>query len=170
MNQADRLDRDLTAWFVDTAMPHMPDYVDDILDQTEQIRQRPRWTFATRWLPAVAVERILPRAPRLAWRTIAIVALLALLAAAIVYVGSRPRVPSPFGLAANGLFVYSDRDDLFLLEYPSKVPRPLTSGPVLDTDPRWSLDGTRISFLREQEDDTRLMVVDLAGHEIATSE
>jgi dipeptidyl aminopeptidase/acylaminoacyl peptidase len=171
MNQPERVERDLTAWFVDTAMPRMPDYVDEILGETERIRQRPRWTFVTRWLPAAAWDRGLPVGARLPWRTMALVALLMLLAAAAaIYVGSQPRVPPPFGLAANGLFAYSQDGDLFLLDRSSNVPRPLTAGGEMDTDPRWSLDGTKVAFLRNRGGTSHeLVVADLQGGIHATS-
>ena len=111
MNGTDRLERELTTWFADTATPQTPDWTADILSATATMRQRPRWSFPTRWLPAAVV----PRLPRLTlrpvpWRTIALLAALVLLLAAAValYVGSRPRLPAPFGPAANGLVAYAE--------------------------------------------------------------
>ena len=88
MNRTDRLERELTTWFADTAAPRVPDYTADILGATATIRQRPRWSFPTRWLPAAVV----PRLPRLALqpvplRTIALLVLLGLLLAAAVTLG-----------------------------------------------------------------------------------
>jgi hypothetical protein len=51
MSQIDRLERDLTAWFADTALPRTPEYGAEILRQTARMRQRPRWTFPALWLP-----------------------------------------------------------------------------------------------------------------------
>ena len=72
MNGTDRLERELTTWFADTAAPQTPDWTADILAATATMRQRPRWSFPARWLPAAVV----PRLPRLTlqpvpWRTIA---------------------------------------------------------------------------------------------------
>jgi hypothetical protein len=83
MNGTDRLERELTTWFADTAAPRVPDFTADILGATATMRQRPRWSFPTRWLPAALV----PRMPRwtvrpLPWRTIALLALIGLLLAA----------------------------------------------------------------------------------------
>ena len=78
MNGNDRLERELTTWFADTATPRTPDWTADILAATATMRQRPRWSFPARWLPAAVV----PRLPRLTlrpvpWRTIALLAALA---------------------------------------------------------------------------------------------
>ncbi len=75
MNGTDRLERELTTWFAETAPPQTPDWTADILAATGTMRQRPRWSFPTRWLPAAVV----PRLPRLTlrpvpWRTIALLA------------------------------------------------------------------------------------------------
>ena len=119
MNRTDRLERELTTWFADTATPRTPDWTADILAATSTIRQRPRWSFPARWLPAAVV----PRLPRLAlgpvpWRTIALLAALVLLLAAAValYVGSRPRLPAPFGPAANGLVAYAEDGDIWTVD------------------------------------------------------
>src|SRR6185503_3879196 len=113
------LERELTAWFADTAAPQTPDWTADILGATATMRQRPRWLFPTRWLPAAVV----PRLPRLTLqpvplRTIALLALLGLLLAAAVtlYVGSRPRLPAPFGPAANGLVAYAEGGEIWTVD------------------------------------------------------
>ena len=51
MNQTDRIERELTAWFVETAAPRTPEFLDDLLAQTAGSGQRPAWTFPERWLP-----------------------------------------------------------------------------------------------------------------------
>ena len=107
MNGTDRLERELTAWFADTAASQTPDWTADVLAATSTMRQRPRWSFPTRWLPAAVVGPRLTLRP-IPWRTIAVLATAGLLLAAAVtlYVGSRPRLPAPFGPAANGLVAY----------------------------------------------------------------
>jgi len=62
MNRMDHLERDLTSWLDDIAVPRTPDYADEILQQTARVHQRPRWTFVGRWLP----ERATRLAPLLA--------------------------------------------------------------------------------------------------------
>ena len=119
MNGTDRLERELTTWFAETATPQTPDWTADILSATGTMRQRPRWSFPARWLPAAVV----PRLPRLTlrpvpWRTIALLAALVLLLAAAValYVGSRPRLPAPFGPAANGLVAYAEIGEIWTVD------------------------------------------------------
>jgi Tol biopolymer transport system component len=150
MNQIDSLERDLTAWFDDAAVPRTPHYTDDILRQTARMRQRPRWSFAQRWLPASVVtlgRRTLTPVP---WRTVGLLAILAILLAAAlaVYVGSQRRLPAPFGLAANGLVAYSKGGDIFTVDPDTGERRAIVTGPESDDGPQWSLDGTRLVFLR----------------------
>ena len=96
MNPTDRLERELTAWLVETAVPRTPDYTDEILQQAVRIRQRPRWTFPDRWLPASVITLRRRTLKPLPWRTIGLLAVLALLivAALAVYVGSQRRIPA----------------------------------------------------------------------------
>jgi Tol biopolymer transport system component len=150
MSHTELLERDLTAWFEDAAVPRTPDYTSDILRQTARMRQRPRWSFAQRWLPARVVtlgRRILAPVP---WRTVGLLAILALLLAATlaVYVGSQRRLPAPFGLAANGLVAYSKGGDIFTVDPDTGERRAIVTGPETDDGPQWSLDGTRLVFLR----------------------
>jgi len=84
------------------------------------------------------------------WRTIAIVALLALLAAAtLIYAGSRQSTPPPFGLARNGALVIGTADgDIVTVDPATGTTTPLITGPMLDTGPSFSNDGRRILFDR----------------------
>jgi Tol biopolymer transport system component len=150
MNQIDRLERDLSAWFGDSAVPRTPAYTDDILRRTARMRQRPRWTFPERWLPASVVTLGRRTLTPLPWRTIGLLAILALLFAAALafYVGSRPRLPAPFGLAANGLVAYAKSGDIYTVDPVSGTRRPIVTGPESDANPRFSLDGTRLVFMR----------------------
>jgi dipeptidyl aminopeptidase/acylaminoacyl peptidase len=126
------------------------------------MRQRPRWSFPTRWLPASLV----PRLPRIGmrpvpWRTIALLALLGLLLAAAMtlYVGSRPRLPDPFGPAENGLVTYAEDGDIWTVDPVTGERLAIVTGPATDLAPRWSRDGTRVAFLREVIPREHLLVV-----------
>ena len=92
MSTPDRIERDITAWFGETAAPRPPDYTDDILQLTARSRQRPRWTFPERWFPmsVITFGRVTLRP--VPWRTVGLLVALALLlaVAAAVYVGSKP--------------------------------------------------------------------------------
>ena len=174
MNGTDRLERELIAWFGDAAAPRVPDYTPDIVRATATMRQRPRWSFATRWLPAALV----PRLPRLAvrpvpLRMIALLALLGLLLAATLtlYLGSRPRLPDPFGLAENGLVTYAEDGDIWTVDPPTGERLAIVSGPTADLAPRWSRDGTRVAFLRQEIPRNHWLVVANAdGSDVVTSE
>jgi dipeptidyl aminopeptidase/acylaminoacyl peptidase len=162
MNGTDRLERELTAWFGDAAAPRVPDYTPDIVRATATMRQRPRWSFLTRWLPA----GLIPRLPhmtvrRVPWRAIALLAVLGLLLAATLtlYLGSPPRVPPPFGPAENGLVTYAEDGDIWTVDPVTAERRAIVAGLETDLAPRWSRDGTRVAFLREVIPRHHLLVV-----------
>ena len=148
MNRYDALERDLTLWFDDTAMPRRPDYTSEIIQSTAAVRQR-RWMSIERWFPMNVVEFRRRTVPPFPWRTAAVlIALLVLLVAGLVYVGSQPRLPPPFGLAGNGLVAYAKDGDIFTVDPASGERRWVTSGDDVDVVARWSPDGTRLAFLR----------------------
>ncbi|HEX7345881.1 MAG TPA: hypothetical protein VF253_03770 [Candidatus Limnocylindrales bacterium] len=149
MNRHDAFERELTAWFFDTAMPRTPEYTTDIVQATATVRQRPRWAFAERWLPMTVVAFRRRNVAPFPWRPIALLAVLAiLLVAAAVFAGSRPRLPPPFGLAANGLVAYTQDGDILTVDPGTGARAWITSGNEQDREARWSLDGTRLAFLR----------------------
>ncbi len=113
----DRFERRLPEILDEISLPHVPDYTDDILDQTARIRQRPGWTLPERWLP-MDLTASPARIGRVPWRTVGVVALLILaLAVAIVVVGSRTRQVNPFyGPAANGSIIYDLEGDIYVTD------------------------------------------------------
>jgi Tol biopolymer transport system component len=91
-------------------------------------------------------------APRLPLRAVGLgLLLLALILAAIaaIAIGSRPKLPAPFGPAANGLVAYSKNGDIFVADSVSGQERAVVTGPELDVNPIWSRDGTLITFERK---------------------
>jgi dipeptidyl aminopeptidase/acylaminoacyl peptidase len=164
MSGFDRLERDLAVWFEDTAVPRVPDYVDEIIDQATRAGQRPRWSFVGRWLPGSVAGLSLPRLP-IRWATVAGLIVLGLLLAAIVaFIGSRPRVPPPFGLANNGLVTYMRDGEIFTFDPASGSEVPLVTGFDIDIDPTWSLDGTRVAFIRQTANGDLMVFVDRDGN------
>jgi Tol biopolymer transport system component len=167
MNRAASLERDLTAWFAETASPRVPDYTDDILDLTAGTNQRPSWSFPERWLPMSVITLTRRTVKPRPWRAIGLLAVLALLLAAVaVYVGSRQRLPPPFGLAANGLVAYALNGDIFAVDPISGTRQAIATGPDMDREPRWSLDGTRVAFLRESGVNEMLVIVDRRSRDV----
>ena len=61
-------------------------------------------------------------------------------------VGSRPRVPSPFGPARPGIFVLNLYGDIVSMAPDGTRQHALTSGVAWDSNPVFSRDGTRVAF------------------------
>ena len=163
MTEADRLERDLATWLDDTAVPSVPDYVGDIVRDATRHRQRPRWTFVGRWLPAPIATLDLRRPPIRWGALVALVTLALLLAAIAAFVGSRQQVPPPFGLASNGLVTFTRGGDILTFDPSSGIEAPLLPGPETDIDPTWSLDGTRVAFIRQTANGDVMGFVDRDG-------
>jgi len=171
MSPSTHLERDLTAWLSETAMPHTPDYADEILDETARIRQRPRWTFARRWLPIPEVHVVSPVRGQTLLTGISLLVILGLILAALVaFVGGRRALPPPFGLAGNGLLVASVAGDIVLVDSETMGARSIVAGAALDRDPHWALDGTRFAFLRETGDRQAVIVADVDGRVLSVTE
>ena len=169
MNRHEGLERELTVWLADVATPRVPDYTNDIVQLTARQRQRPRWTFLERWLPmsTVPLERVSAKGSP--WRTLGLVAVLAILAVLLfgVAVGSLPKTVLPYGLAANGLVAYSHGGDIYTIDPATGVRRAIVTGPEIDLHPRWSLDGTRLAFVRAHgELASQLVIVDGDGGDL----
>jgi Tol biopolymer transport system component len=161
MNRHDALERELTVWFSATATPRTPDYTTDIVQLTATVRQRPRWAFPERWLPMSVVTLGRRSVAPIPLRAVGLLVVLALLLAAVAfYVGSRPRLPAPYGPAANGLVVYAKDGDILTVDPVTGEHRAVTTGSDVDREPRWSLDGTRLAFLRESGASNVLVIFD----------
>lgn len=142
-----RFERDLPVLLEDLYLAGTPDYRDDLFQQTARTRQRPAWSFLTRWIPMDVATRRLPFAP-LPWRTLGIVALILILAAAavVVGVGSRQQVPPPFGPARNGPLTYTQNDAIYARDTITAPERLLVGG-----------DGTKVGFLGYSPDGTKIL-------------
>jgi Tol biopolymer transport system component len=151
MSSLRRFEQELSDLLDDLYMGSLPTYRDQILQQTARTRQRPAWSFLERWLPMVDLARQPVSLPRLPWRLIGVgLAVLVLLLAlvATLVVGSRPSLPTPFGPARNGLVAYASGGDIFTVDAGTGDSTVIARGPG-DTDPRWSRDGTRLAFKRQ---------------------
>ena len=148
MTAFDRFEREIPDLMAELAPPRVPDYFDDMLQQSAQTRQRPAWSAPERWIPMGVIARTQPMRP-LPWRMIAIaVALLLLAGATLLYAGSRPRVPEPFGPARNGQILFSSDGEIVAVDPRTGTATTLITGPETDTDPWFSNDGTTFAFDR----------------------
>jgi WD40 repeat protein len=170
MSNLDRLERDLAGWFAETAMPQTPVYLDDILQQTARVRQRPRWTFIERLIPVETTTSFRGATGRLPWRTLGALALLilALLVGAIFVGSTQRRLPVPFGPAGAGLVAYSADGDILVVDPVTNAPQTIVGGPETDLNPQWSRDGTRILFERRLGGRSQLLVVASDGSGLTT--
>jgi Tol biopolymer transport system component len=168
MTSEQRFERDLPALLADVGLGPRPDYRDDIVRQTATMRQRPAWTLPERWLPMSVLSTRVASPPRVPLRLLAVAALLIVaIVGVLLVVGSRSRVPAPFGVAANGLVAFSLAGDIYTVD-PSGTTsaKAVVTGNDDDSDPAFSLDGTKMVFLRASPTDPnrgRLVVASVDG-------
>ena len=152
MTARDDFDRHLSAWLDDRAPVREPELLlGQVLARTARTRRRPAWLIPERWIPMSSISTRLAPTSRVPWRPVALVALLivALIVGAIVISGSRqPKLPPPFGLAANGTIAYSTNGDILVADSPLGEPRVIVGGATNDNGPLYSPNGTRIAFVR----------------------
>lgn len=169
MTTDERFDRTVADWLHEDARHRVPDHLADVLGQTSQARQRPWWSSHERWLPMQTTLRLTP-VPRVAWLLV-ILGLIVAIGAAALLIGTRQRLPEPFGPARNGAIVTSHDGDLYMVDGATHAERLLVGGKTVDFGPTFSRDGTKLMFLRGSSDpgDDRglsLMVADADGSAI----
>ena len=105
----------------------------------------PRGSFSEWWIP---MQRTMPlrAAPRLTPVLLLLIALVLAAVAAIALVGSRPRLPDPFGLATNGQIAYLSNGQIYVANPNGSNPMPITLGSRSASTPTWSRDGTRVAY------------------------
>lgn len=156
MDRSARVERTLPVLFDQLAEARTPDYLEAAIERASSRPQRPAWTFPERWLP---VELVTTRVPstRLPMRQLGVLALLALLLATMlaIYVGAT-RLPEPYGLAANGLVVYSESGDIYARDAVGSPARLLVGGPETERIVGFSRQGNQMLFAREPQPDAPL--------------
>ena len=143
-------ERDLAAAFARLEAGSRPEYTEALLARISHVRQRPAWVFREWWLPA-ALQSSRNRSPRVPWRLIVLVALLAiaLVVAAIESGVGRPRrLPPPFGPAGNGAIVFDGVGEIYAGDPTTGTSKLIVSGPAYDFRPGFSPDGSTVAFLR----------------------
>jgi len=163
MNELSAFERRLAAGLEAYAGP--PRSVDaDAIARTAANRLPLRRSILLRFTAGVAA------ALRLAWRPIAVVALVAVLAlalaASVVMVGSQPRrLPTGVVPVGNGLVAYAHAGDIFVGNPITGTTTAIVSGPEIDSGPIFSPDGARIAFVRGNPwtEEASLVVVRVDG-------
>lgn len=102
------------------------------------------------------------------WRPIGAIVLALLIAAVAVamYVGSRPRVPAPFGVAGNGTIAYSLFGDIYTQDGATGTQKVIVSSAETDNWPLYSPDGTHVAFVRNVAGDLSFMVMRSDGTDV----
>jgi Tol biopolymer transport system component len=138
----------MTTWLDETAGAGVPDYLDETLEGLARIRQQPAWMRPWRWL---TMQLTMPRVylPRSTPILLFIALLIAALIAVAVFVGSRPRLPAPFGTARPGLVAFDSEGDIYVAEPDGTNRRLLFGGSDREFGPTWSRDGTKLAFWSE---------------------
>ena len=135
----------LAAWFEADARVREPETLtDDALTRVDRTRRLPAWLLPEWWIP-MQLSMPLRAVPRLATMLLVVVLLVAALVA-IAIVGSTPRLPNPFGPAANGRVAYLSNGQIYAANPDGSNPIPLTSDARSARTPEWSRDGTSFAF------------------------
>ncbi len=146
MTTSDDFDRTVSEWLHVDAEHRVPDHLDAVLRRTRTERQRPAWSSLERWLPVQTTLRFIP-APRLAWLLV-VLGLIIVIGAALVWAGTRPRLPAPFGPALDGAVVISADGDIFSVDPVTAARTGLIADKAFDFGLTFSRDGTKFMFLR----------------------
>jgi len=153
MTTNDRFERTLSTWLHDDAEQRVPEHLEQVLAMTSTTRQRPSWSSLERWLPVDITARrsIFDLRP---YRSMVLLAVIALAIAALIVVaaGAR-RPPPPYGLARNGTLITSSNGDIFTVDSKTGMTTPLVVGTQFDFGPVFSRDGSKFSFLRNAPSD-----------------
>jgi Tol biopolymer transport system component len=139
-------DRLLTAWFGSDAQVREPEtLLEDALARGRRSRRRPAWLLPEWWIP-MQLTMPLRAVPRLA-PILLLIVLLVVAMVAIAVVGSQPRLPDPFGPAANGRVAYLADGQIYAANPDGSNPIPLTFGIRSAATPSWSRDGTKFAYM-----------------------
>jgi Tol biopolymer transport system component len=169
MTSSDDFELRLSRWLDAAAGPTRADYLGKVLARTAASRQRPAWSSLERWFPmATTFNARLTPVPTFARGAVALIALLILLALIATAIGARqPRLPAPFGPAANGALAFASDGDIYVTDANGAHARAIISGPTHDFAPWFSHDGTHFAFWREvTNDQVQLMAAGSDGRDV----
>jgi WD40 repeat protein len=156
-----RFDRELPAILEDLYLGPSPTYRDEVLAIATHRRQRPAWAIPGRWLPMADIASRTALATRVPWRAVgvALVLIAVLLTAIAIYTGTRQtKLPPPFGVARNGLVTYTSHGDVYVEDTEKRAVTRLTNSPaVVDMEPVFAPNGTRLAYIRPVEGSVPLL-------------
>ena len=155
MTTFERFERDIPELMTELAPAQVPDYFDDMLQQTATHRQRPAWSYLERWLPMGVIAQTLPARP-FSLRPLVVLALVGLLIAAglVAFIGAPPRLPPPFGPARNGtILVNTAAGDIVSLDPATGKTVPVITGSAHEEGATLSPDGSWMFFARVSPDE-----------------
>ena len=127
-----------------------PDYLDDVLSATAQMRQPRAWSSIQRWFPTSGSDL----APAMPWRglVVALVIIALLVASLAILAGSgKKQLPEPFGLAATGLVAFEMGGDIVATLPDGSGRRTLIADAGFQFGHQWSPRGDRIRLLVRTE-------------------
>ena len=143
----------------------------DALARVETTRQRTRWRLPKHWLRVPIANELGPTTRALVILMLAMVAALAITVAVVI--GSRHRLPPPFGLARPGRIALDVAHHIDVANPDGTGQMALTSGPDTDFRATWSPDGTLIAYESQLAFDgsTSLIVMDAdGGHRVTLAD
>ena len=165
MTSERRFEQDLPALLDGLYLAGVPDYRHDLVRRTARVRQRPAWTFLTRWIPMdVASRRLVVAPPPVRAIALAILLLILAIVGLLIGVGSTTRLPAPFGPARNGAFAYTQDDAVYVRDAVDAPERVLIGGDGTKNGfAGFSPDGTKVLFTRNEAGVDHLWVAEADG-------
>jgi Tol biopolymer transport system component len=142
----DAMHRSIADWLQEGPERGPHEGLERTLAATRRTSQRPAWTIPERWIPMhLTMDRLSGPRPVGPLLIIGLV-LASLIAGALLYIGSRPRMPEPFGPAANGLVAYDAGGAIYLAESDGTATRMVDGGLGWNFSPSFSPDGMRLAY------------------------
>ena len=166
MTTDDRFLDTLESWLQAEGGSAAPSYTDELLARTSAARQLPRWASFDRWVPARrSVASRMAGVPRPVKLLVVAAVILSLILAAIS-ASSRPTLPPPFGLAANGSLAMATMDGIVIADPDGTNLRRLLELDGVEAM-AFSPDGTRLAYRSVDPRSGRLTVL---VHELASGD
>jgi Tol biopolymer transport system component len=169
MSAQNGFDRELAVYLMARSTTTAPDgLLERAMGRIETTHQRPAWVMLDRWLPSRITDEV-ATIRRIAVLVAVVVLLVALALAMGMVIGSRPRLPPPFGPARPGLLTFDGGGHIFVANPDGSGRVQLTFGQGRDFGAAWSPDGTRIAYASEGVDlATSVLVMDADGRHATT--